>query len=307
MQRLANLRIDFALEWAALAGLAALDLLWARAIGFHLMVGWSDGKLVGAGIIVMILLRLFWSRGGMMAEYFSLTAAATAVFAVLSYLSLTSSGALVDAQLLAADRILRFDWMAGYHFLLVHPAILAVLKFAYESMVYQALYFCVLFALMGNKRHLREMFWLVLVTGLLTSAGVVLFPALGPFKAFGVVPASGSFIPEMEHIKSGRDLNFTMSRMTGVVSFPSFHTAMSLAYVWGFRGTGPIGWAIAGLNLLMLCAIPWYGGHYLVDMIAGAATMLLSLALVKTAPLAWTRLTAANASPGYAAKSADAY
>jgi membrane-associated phospholipid phosphatase len=74
------------------------------------------------------------------------------------------------------------------------------------------------------------------------------------------------------------------------VSFPSFHTAMSLAYVWGFRGTGPIGWAIAGLNLLMLCAIPWYGGHYLVDMIAGAATMLLSLALVKTAPLAWRKL-----------------
>ncbi len=29
--------------------------------------------------------------------------------------------------------------------------------------------------------------------------------------------------------------------MTGVVSFPSFHTTMALAYVYGFRRTGAIG------------------------------------------------------------------
>ena len=29
----------------------------------------------------------------------------------------------------------------------------------------------------------------------------------------------------------------------------------------------------------MLCAVPFFGGHYLVDMVAGAAAMLLALAL----------------------------
>ena len=37
------------------------------------------------------------------------------------------------------------------------------------------------------------------------------------------------------------------------------------------------------LNCVMLCAIPWYGGHYLTDMIAGGAVMVISLAIVRMA------------------------
>ena len=77
---LSRFRTDFAPEWLALLALAALDLLWGRAIGFHLTADWGDGKLIGGGIASMILLRWLWPRGGMMAEYFSLTAAATVVF-----------------------------------------------------------------------------------------------------------------------------------------------------------------------------------------------------------------------------------
>ena len=287
---LRTLKPEFAPEWLALLALVLLDLLWARAIGFHLIIGWGDGKLLGLGLLSMLLLRLFWNRGGVMAEYFSLTTAATLAFAVLSYLSLASSGPLADSRLAAVDRAMHFDWMAGYHFLLARPLIANILAFAYESMVYQALYFCVLFALMEKKKDLREMFWLVLVTGLFTCLGVLLFPALGPFKLFGVAP-DGSFLPEMEHLKSGHDLNFALAKMTGVVSFPSFHTAMALAYSWGFRNTGAIGWGVALLNLLMLCAIPWYGGHYLTDMIAGAGVMVAALGVVKFAGcLSWAPL-----------------
>jgi len=282
-----RLKLDFAPEWIALALIALLDLIWARAIGFHLTVTWSDGKLIAAGIAVMLALKIFaqprFAKGGVMAEYFSLTTAAALVFAVLSYLSLASSRALVDAPLMAADRALGFDWIAGYHFLKASPVIATVLRYAYDSLVYQGLYFCVLFALMDQRRHLREMFWLVLVAGLFTSAGALLFPAFGPFKALGTAPA-GSFLPEMEHIKSGHNLNFALAKLTGVVSFPSFHTSMALAYVWGFRKTGPIFWVIAALNLLMLAAIPWYGGHYLTDMIAGGVVTAASLAVVKYSP-----------------------
>jgi hypothetical protein len=305
MPRLHKLKADFAPEWLALLAIAALDVVWARAIGFHLSIGWGDGKMIGAALVAMLLLRV-WSvkAGGMIAEYFSLTACATMVFGVLSYLSLASSRAPVDAPLLAADRALGFDWLAGYHFLLAHPWVAKPLAVIYDSIPYQALYFGVLFALMGRKDELRRMFWLVLVTGLFTSAGAVLFPAFGPLKSLGVAP-HGSFLPEMEHLKSGQNLNFALAHMTGVVSFPSFHTAMALAYVWGFRKTGAIGWGIAALNLAMLAAIPWYGGHYLVDMIAGAATMLLALAVVNG--FEKLRASAANASPESAAVSAGAY
>lgn len=279
---LSKLKPDFAPEWLALLALAILDLVWARAIGFHLTVSWSDGKLLGLGLLAVVLVRIFSKRGSMMAEYFSLTAATTIVFAVLSYLSLAASGPLVDAPLDAADRALGFDWMAGYQFLKTQPLLATILGWAYNSMVYQALYFGVLFALMGKKYELREMFWLVLVMGILTSLGTMLFPALGPFKLFGVA-LDASYLPDAERLRSGHDLNFALAHLNGVVTFPSFHTAMALAFVWGFRNTGPIGWGVIALNLVMLCAIPWVGGHYLVDMIGGAAMMLVSLVIVRAA------------------------
>jgi hypothetical protein len=287
-----GLSSDFVPEWCGIAAVALLDTAWARAIHFHLTITPHDGMLMAIALGMMIALRVFAvKRGGVMAEYFSLNLAAALVFGVLSYLCLASSGTLADARLLALDRALGFDWMAGYRFLLTHPAPAAVLQFAYNSLVFQGLYFCVLLGLMNGRARLREIFWLVFLAGLFTCAGCLMMPALGPFQMFGAAPPE-SFLPEMLHLRSGQNLNFALAHMTGVVSFPSFHTAMALAYIWAFRGTGPSGWGIAGLNLVMLCAVPWLGGHYLCDMIAGAAAMLAALGLVKGVPrlagLGWT-------------------
>ena len=158
----------------------------------------------------------------------------------------------------------------------------ALLGLAYGSLVYQGLYFCLLLGLMNGRQQLRDMFWLFLLTGMMACAGAALFPALGPSKFYNIETSNG-FVPVMQHILSGRDLHFALSGMTGVVSFPSFHTAMALAYCWAFRKTGIISAAIMTLNIIMLCAVPFFGGHYLVDMVAGAAAMLLALAILKRA------------------------
>jgi hypothetical protein len=81
-----KIKSDFAAEWLALMALVAVDLSWAHAIGFHLSIGWSNGKLIGLGLLCTLLLQQFWSSGGLIAEYFSLSTAATATFAVLSSL-----------------------------------------------------------------------------------------------------------------------------------------------------------------------------------------------------------------------------
>ena len=176
--------------------------------------------------------------------------------------------------------------MSGYNFLLAHPAPQVVLNFAYNSMVYQELFFCVLLSLMDRKQRLCQVFWVVFISGLFTCLGAALFPALGPYKSLGVAPVD-SFLPEMQHLKSGHNLVFALRQMTGVVSFPSFHTVMALTYIWGFRRTEIIGWAAIILNVLMLLSIPWFGGHYLIDMIAGAGVMLVSLGIVVQAPRIW--------------------
>jgi membrane-associated phospholipid phosphatase len=123
----------------------------------------------------------------------------------------------------------------------------------------------------------------VFVAGLLTSAGAALFPAFGPYVTFGE-QNHGAFLPDMMRLHAGRDLHFALTNLTGVVSFPSFHTTMALVYIYGFRKTGAVGWAIAVLNVAMLVSIPFFGGHYLTDMIAGAGVALASVAAVRFAP-----------------------
>jgi len=281
----AILRSDFPAEWLGLGAILMLDALWSPLVGLHIGLVWRDGIVLAGAILAMLALRAFAvRRGGLMTEYFALTVAATVVFGVLSYLCTIHAAPLADLAFQKTDAAFGFDWLYWYGVVHAHPLAASALRFCYDSLVYQGLYFGLLLALLDRKSALKEMFWLVFVAGLLTSAGAFLWPALGPFRQFGM-DSHGDYIPVIEHLRSGRDLDFALHGMTGVVSFPSFHTTMALAYAYGFRRTGAIGVAIAALNCGMLFAIPFFGGHYLTDMIAGAGVMLASLGIVKVWPV----------------------
>ncbi|HEX4533498.1 MAG TPA: phosphatase PAP2 family protein [Rhizomicrobium sp.] len=239
-------------------------------------------------------------------EFIAITAFMTMAFTVFSYLCMAASGALVDRQLEAIDQAMGFDWLAGWHLLRAHPAMFNALRLLYNSLAWQALYLSILLGIMGRNGVLRELFWLLFIAAMLTGLIAMFFPAYGPFETFGL-PAHGGFLPDMKHLKSGFDLHFALDKMTGVICFPSFHTVMALIYAYGFRKTGVIGYAIAGVNFVMLLSVPFMGGHYLIDMIAGAGVTLVSLAVVKTAPLLWRRFNAGYASPVSVAACGDAY
>jgi hypothetical protein len=275
-------KTDFAAEWCGIGAILVLDAVLAAAIGFRFVFAWRDGLLLGLALCVMLALRGFAvRRGALMAEYFGLTAGATVAFGILSYICMAHGAApLADGMLQRIDSALGFDWLYWYGVVFAHRWVTLSLQFVYNSLVYQGLYFGLLLALLDRRAQLREMFWLVFVAGLFTSAGAYLWPALGPFKEFGL-ESHGDFLGPMAHLRSGHNLTFALHEMTGVVSFPSFHTTMALAYIYGFRRTGPIGVLIAILNIGMLFTIPFFGGHYLADMIAGALVAVMSLAIVK--------------------------
>lgn len=278
------LRTYFAAEWLGIFVIAMVATVWAWQERFDLSVRWSDISLSATAVLAILVARAIASeRASLVTEYFLLTVVSTVVFGVISYLSMTTGRPLADAFLMAADRAVGFEWLANYRWLTHHSLAAMVLQFAYNSLVYQGLYFGVLFGIMGKRQQLREMFWLVLVAGIFTSAGAALFPALGPFKAFGV---KSEFLAVVEQLRSG-NLHFALDKLTGVVSFPSFHTTMALLYIYGFSRAGSIGWAAAVLNVVMLPAIPFFGGHYLVDMAAGAMVAIGSLGIVRLWPVLW--------------------
>jgi len=275
------LRTDFAVEWIGVFAVLLIVAFWAFCIRFELVIHWRDFLVPGAVTVALIVGHgLVSQRASLVAEYFLLTLVATAVFGVLSYLSMTTDRPLADGGLLAADRAIGFDWLATYRWIARHSVIADILRFAYNSLVYQGLYFGVLFGILGKRRNLREMFWMVFIAGILTSIGAGWLPALGPFKTFGI-PVD--FLPVMEGLRHG-DRHFALTALTGVVGFPSFHTTMALLYIYGFSRAGAIGLGIGILNILMLVAIPFFGGHYLMDMVGGAGVTILSITVVRLWP-----------------------
>jgi len=55
----------------------------------------------------------------------------------------------------------------------------------------------------------------------------------------------------------------------GLVSLPSFHTALGVLFCLALRHSR-LGWPCLLLNLLMITSTPVMGGHDLVDLLAGA-------------------------------------
>ncbi len=274
----------FLAEWGLVAAFAGVDAIWAYLAGLSFSFSIGAVALPGIGLALALALRSMhrFEGGALIFEYVALMTAMMHCVAVLTYLCAAVDRPLADAQLLGFDHALGLDWLYWFHALQARPLLYDAFGHVYHSLIYQALYFTILFGLMRQRERLREMFWIVVVGCLITSAGSVLVPALGTFKAFGL-ERLGAFIPVMEQLRAGTDLHFVIGRLTGIVTFPSFHTTMALVYVYGFRDTGIIGRAMLAFNAAMLLTIPFIGGHHFVDMLAGAIVALGAIALVRRA------------------------
>jgi len=300
----AALSPTFKPEWCAVAALALLDFVWARAIGFHLTLG----PVAFATPAILLLLvaaprALGRERVALFFEYAALSLLGSFGLIILSYLCMASSGRLADPWLLAADRALGFDWIGLYHRIAQHPLLLRGMELTYDSLLLQGFYITVFLGLRGQIPEMRELWRLSTIGCILCCLGAMAAPALGPFHVFGL-DSKGIFLPAMKQLLAKQDLHFTAATLTGVICFPSYHTVLALTCPYALRRTGVFFWIFAVLNLLMLFTIPFFGGHYLIDMIAGAGVFAAALAIVKW--LGRKSASAANVSPGFVATSAGA-
>jgi membrane-associated phospholipid phosphatase len=86
-------------------------------------------------------------------------------------------------------------------------------------------------------------------------------------------------------LRDGLIRTFTLDGPKGIIAFPSYHVALSMAVVLAFRGMPAFFWPLLGLNLAAMATTPVEGGHHLIDGLAGAAVAILSLVIA----VAWRR------------------
>lgn len=198
---------------------------------------------------------------------------------IFSYLVVSTDRPLVDASLAAADKTLGFDWGSYYLWATSHSNFSRVVRAAYDSMGSQLWIVFIYLSFTRRFSRLSELLDLSASLLVLTIIVSLFFPAEGASKFYGAqYHADVSRMFHFELLRSGSMKTIDVGLMQGLISIPSYHTIMGLVLCWSVRGSilCPV---LILVNSAMLLATPFVGGHYLVDLAAGAAVTVAGIRL----------------------------
>lgn len=201
--------------------------------------------------------------------------------AVLSYLTVKLNAPLVDTQLAQADRWLGFSWLGYFNWVESHPRLSSILLLAYTSTTSQTMVVLLFCSLVAQPRQLMEFLSIFTLSALLVVVVSAIYPAHGAFFHFGKTYTIGArSISDFGLLRSGQLHQIRLDHLQGLIQMPSFHTCMAIMFTYAVRSNRYLLGLALLLNGVMLLSTPYCGGHYLMDMLAGATLMSLVILLV---------------------------
>ncbi len=258
------------IAWALVGSMALLDTAWCVHVGLSIDRLWIPAGAVGLLLAIAAAYRRRSRALSTKAGSGGLWIAFAVAGCVLTYLAATCSRPLQDAALTDMDRALGFDWLTLYDAMLAHPALHRTLALAYASLAPQI----TLSVLLLPARRNHEMVVLATLALLPTVAVSLLWPALGPFTAHAV---TATYLPDLLALRGSGPWRFDAPALEGIVTMPAYHATLAVLFAYGWRGMGMLTGIAVALNAVMLLSVPPVGGHYLVDVLAGAVIALLAV------------------------------
>ena len=269
--------VEWPLAWAMVGVLLAVDVVWASQVGFKISGVEIKAGVIGALLAIAVAYRRRNRGRANMLEAIAWFFCFAAAAAVLSYLGASCALPLQDETLERLDLAIGFDWSAWRNTLLDLPTLYRVLVVAYNTLFSQYLLVVIYFCKRDRFARIEELMLLMCATLVPTVLIAAIWPTLGPFAAHR--GGDDGFLQDLLAMRVGGPWHFNLLALKGIIQMPSYHTVLAVLFTYAFRGTGLIGYAIAALNMVMLLAIPPVGGHYLVDVPAGGALALGTIAV----------------------------
>ncbi|QDM40174.1 phosphatase PAP2 family protein [Altererythrobacter sp. TH136] len=256
------------LEWAVFARFAAL------ATGMALVSLWCSKRQLdprmaaAAAIVAAAILSLMFC-------------------AVISHVGLKLEAPLMDARLARADAALGFHVDRAVRAAAYSPHLIDVLAFVYNAsgVVVVALILAVLGT--GSTGRAWELTATIVIAMQVVAALSILMPAIGAMHHFGLGDLQGRGLPVgagvyhlqgFAHFYGGSDPVARLSDMTGLVTFPSFHTVLALMATQALAPTRLRWVGVAWTSMVIVSTVP-VGGHYAVDLAAGFVIWALAAAI----------------------------
>ena len=198
----------------------------------------------------------------------------------------------MDSYLAELDAALGFEWVFFLRSVNGSPLLSETLQFAYHALGPQVPLLFLLLGMTLLEQRMLEFVALLAVSSLLTGIGMVAYPAAGAYAYFQ--PSSDVFsnfsadfgmwhFAELQVLRSGEPFQFLLNKTQGLVTFPSYHTALGILVVYAVRDFKVLTIFVGALNAVMIVGTLPEGGHHLVDVLAGAAVGLASILTVRYA------------------------
>jgi membrane-associated phospholipid phosphatase len=209
----------------------------------------------------------------------------TGVASFMSYLVAAMNFPLVDSHFASADQALGFDWIAMLGWVVDNPWTWPLTQFFYQITMLLVVLTLLYLTLSGRLKETERYVTTVMVSGTIIVLLSGPLAGSGPYYHFAEARfLTGSYVAsvlqegtihgwanDFFNLRDGNLKHFSLTDAKGLIVFPSFHAALAVAMIIAMRGTG---WAFVlalFLNVGTLIVTPVEGGHYVVDVFAGAA------------------------------------
>jgi membrane-associated phospholipid phosphatase len=279
--------------------LLLVDMIGMRRTGFSVRTGdvmsVCKGVAILAGAVVIlrtlcavpryaaVTAKLRYARIADIAAWCALILSFVPAMCVLSYLCVTVDAPLIETHLIRFDRSIGFDWLATYQWVERHPHIQRILTLAYMSGRMQLLCVPFILGLFAKREALPEFFFLLALASIVLMVVSTPFPAQSAFVAFNISdPGTASTVSDFAALRSGTLRTVDLMHPQGLVSMPSFHTALAVLFAYSLRHVRWLFGCAVMLDLTMILSTPTVGGHYLADVVGGLLLAALTIYLVRT-------------------------
>jgi hypothetical protein len=223
------------------------------------------------------------------------------------YLATSAALPLQDARLASLDHFIGFNW---FEFLILansNRVISSVLVIAYHSALPQLIFLYLLLCFSGRQRRLAEFLALSSITSVATGALMVLVPAAGAYAYYqpqrelfdGFSANAGMWHYEtFSMLRTQTNAILDFRKIEGLVTFPSYHTVLAIITAYAVRGIRFFSLPAAILNGVVIVSTLPEGGHFLVDVLAGAVVAGGGIAIVHWEQSGWAMNLARSARTG---------
>jgi membrane-associated phospholipid phosphatase len=194
----------------------------------------------------------------------------------LSYIAASANFPLMDDVFSRLDAAMGLRWDEVSVWTQQHPLFRAALWTAYRFAGLQLLVLFLVYCMRAPGEGSSELMWNFIVSLLIVIAVSVFLPAAAMPGMIGQL-----HIDVFLAVRNGGISVLDDSTITGLVAFPSWHTAMGVIFIYCARTMKWLLAVLAPFNVLMILATVPCGGHYLVDTLAGLVVAAISILVVR--------------------------